>query len=62
MGDSHVYKSHVKPLLIQLEREPRPFPKLNIKRQVSDINDFQFDDFELIGYNPHPKVPMDMAV
>lgn len=62
MGDSHVYKNHVEPLKIQMERKPRPFPTLNIKREVNDINDFKFEDFELVEYNPHPKVPMDMAV
>lgn len=62
MGDSHVYLNHVEPLQEQLKRTPRPFPTLRIKRQVANIDDFVSDDFELIGYNPHPKLSMQMAV
>ena len=46
----------------QIERKPRPFPKLHIKRKVENIEDFKWDDFEIIGYDPHPKISMDMAV
>ncbi|XP_033157481.1 thymidylate synthase [Drosophila mauritiana] len=62
MGDTHVYLNHVEPLKEQLERTPRPFPKLIIKRQVQDIEDFRFEDFEIVDYNPHPKIKMEMAV
>ncbi|XP_017004080.2 thymidylate synthase [Drosophila takahashii] len=62
MGDTHVYLNHVEPLREQLERKPRPFPKLVIKRQVQDIEDFRFEDFEIVGYNPYPKIKMEMAV
>ncbi|KAK2152201.1 hypothetical protein LSH36_337g02005 [Paralvinella palmiformis] len=61
-GDTHVYNNHIEPLTIQLNREPRPFPKLSIKRKVTDIEDFRVDDFELFGYDPHPKISMTMAV
>merc|ERR1712216_523784 len=62
MGNTHVYKNHVEPLKAQLERNPRPFPILKIKRDVADIDDFKSEDFELLGYNPHGKIAMDMAV
>ncbi|XP_070554956.1 thymidylate synthase-like, partial [Ptychodera flava] len=62
MGDAHVYSNHVEPLLVQIQRTPRPFPTLNIKRQVENINDFKFEDFELKDYKPHPKIAMEMAV
>lgn len=62
MGDTHVYLNHVDPLKEQLQRTPRPFPKLVIKRQVQDIEDFRFEDFEIVDYNPYPKIQMDMAV
>ncbi|KAK9877240.1 hypothetical protein WA026_016984 [Henosepilachna vigintioctopunctata] len=55
LGDSHIYFNHVEALKQQVHREPRPFPKLKIKRKVESIDDFKFDDFELIGYNPYPK-------
>lgn len=62
LGDAHVYVNHIEPLKEQLTREPRPFPKLLIKRQVSDIEDFRVEDFEIIGYEPHKKIKMEMAV
>ncbi|XP_045480465.1 thymidylate synthase-like isoform X1 [Harmonia axyridis] len=62
MGDSHVYLNHIEALKVQLQREPRPFPTLKIKRKVEKIEDFTFDDFELINYKPHPKINMVMAV
>eukprot|EP00729_Bicosta_minor_P011978 gene11977-35015_t len=62
LGDAHVYSNHVEPLKVQLEREPRPFPTLNIKRKITSIDDFSFDDFELVGYKPHAKIAMEMAV
>ncbi|GAB1604888.1 thymidylate synthase-like [Argonauta hians] len=62
LGDAHVYVNHVEPLKEQLKRSPRPLPTLNIKRSVSDIDDFKVDDFEIIGYKPYGKIKMDMAV
>ena len=63
MGDAHVYLNHVKPLEEQLKREPRPFPQVIIKRpEIDDINDFKFEDFELVNYKPHPKIAMEMSV
>ncbi|XP_034473487.1 thymidylate synthase isoform X3 [Drosophila innubila] len=62
MGDTHVYQNHVEPLKEQLQREPRPFPKLNIKRQITNIEDFRYEDFEVVDYNPYGKIQMDMAI
>ncbi|XP_020810474.1 thymidylate synthase [Drosophila serrata] len=62
MGDTHVYLNHVDPLKEQLQRTPRTFPKLVIKRKVQDIEDFRFEDFEIVDYNPYPKIQMEMAV
>lgn len=61
-GDTHVYLNHIEPLKEQLQREPRDFPKLVIKRKVESIEDFTMDDFEIQDYKPHPKIQMDMAV
>ncbi|NXA79575.1 TYSY synthase, partial [Thryothorus ludovicianus] len=49
-------------LLFQLQREPRPFPKLRILREVKDISDFKAEDFQIEDYNPHPPIKMEMAV
>jgi thymidylate synthase len=62
IGDAHVYLNHVSQLKEQLGREPRPFPTLRISQLVSNIDDFTADDFELIGYQPHGKIQMKMAV
>jgi dihydrofolate reductase/thymidylate synthase len=62
LGDAHVYLNHVEPLKQQLERVPRPFPKLKIRADKKEVDSFTFDDFELIGYDPYPTIKMDMAV
>src|ERR1700710_2333669 len=65
MGDAHVYLDHVDALRIQLEREPRDFPELDIKRQkqmVDSIDGWQVEDFEVKGYNPYKTIPMKMSV
>lgn len=62
IGDCHVYLNHISALEEQIKREPRNFPVLNIKRQVTDIEDFKYEDFEVLNYNPHPIIKMDMAV
>ena len=62
LGDAHVYRDHVDALKIQLEREPRAFPKLRWKRKVEDIDDFTSEDFVVEGYSPHPAIAMKMSV
>lgn len=62
LGDAHVYLNHVDPLKVQLERQPKAFPKLIIKRKVETIEDFKFEDFAVEGYDPYPKITMEMAV
>ena len=61
-GDTHVYSNHVEPLMRQLEVEPRPFPTLTINPEKMDIDAFEFSDFTITGYDPHPKIEMKMAV
>jgi thymidylate synthase len=65
MGDAHVYKDHVEPLRIQLEREPREFPTLKFARtreEIEGIDGFKTEDFEVIGYKPLGKIEMKMSV
>eukprot|EP00929_Paragymnodinium_shiwhaense_P021368 TRINITY_DN13953_c0_g1_i1.p1 TRINITY_DN13953_c0_g1~~TRINITY_DN13953_c0_g1_i1.p1 ORF type:complete len:535 (-),score=161.66 TRINITY_DN13953_c0_g1_i1:314-1762(-) len=62
LGNAHVYKNHVDPLKTQLERTPRPFPTLKMNPDVKDIDGFKASDFELVGYSPHGKIAMEMAV
>lgn len=65
LGDAHVYKDHVDALKVQLAREPRPFPTLRWKESAEgkmDIDDIKTDDFEVVGYKPHPRIEMAMSV
>ncbi|XP_030950567.1 bifunctional dihydrofolate reductase-thymidylate synthase-like isoform X3 [Quercus lobata] len=62
IGDAHVYKTHIMPLKEQLQKLPKPFPILKINPERKDIDSFVAADFELIGYNPHQKLDMKMAV
>ncbi|XP_057456436.1 bifunctional dihydrofolate reductase-thymidylate synthase-like isoform X2 [Lotus japonicus] len=62
IGDAHVYRNHVKPLQEQLQNLPRPFPILKINPKKKDIDSFEATDFKLIGYDPHQKIQMKMAV
>lgn len=62
MGNAHVYQNHVEPLKTQLARTPRPFPVLKMNPDVKDIDGFTAADFEILGYSPHGKIAMEMAV
>jgi len=62
LGDCHIYKNHVEALKEQIQRTPRPLPKLKILREVKDIDSFKFEDFEIADYDPHPPIKMEMAV
>uniref|UniRef100_UPI00358EB0D7 thymidylate synthase n=1 Tax=Myxine glutinosa TaxID=7769 RepID=UPI00358EB0D7 len=62
IGDAHVYMNHVEPLKVQLDREPRPFPRLEIARTVQSIEDFCAEDFNLVNYDPYPAIKMQMAL
>lgn len=62
MGDCHVYLNHITALKEQIKREPKQFPRLTIVRNVASIDDFDAQDFELHGYEAHPKIFMPMAV
>ena len=62
LGDAHVYRDHVDALRTQLEREPRPFPKLRWTRRVESIDNFTSEDIVVEGYDPHPSIAMKMSV
>ncbi|ROT40012.1 thymidylate synthase [Sodiomyces alkalinus F11] len=63
MGDAHVYCDHVDALRVQLEREPRAFPKLEITREKGgSIDGWKLEDFVVKGYDPHKTIAMKMSV
>ncbi|MBA2875886.1 thymidylate synthase [Thermaerobacillus caldiproteolyticus] len=61
-GDVHLYMNHIEQAKLQLTREPRPLPKLVIKRKPASIFEYQFDDFEIVDYHPHPHIKAPVAV
>lgn len=61
-ADVHLYSNHVEQARKQLEREPRPFPTLVLNQEKSSIFDFELEDIELVGYDPHPGIKAPVAV
>lgn len=61
-GDVHIYENHFDQMREQVKRKPRPFPIMKINPKVKNINDFKFEDFELVDYNPHPLIKGEITV
>ncbi|MGH1412804.1 MAG: thymidylate synthase [Pelagimonas sp.] len=62
LGDAHIYSNHMEQVELQLSRTPKPLPSLRIKREVTSIFDFKYDDFEINGYDPDPLIRAPVAV
>jgi len=61
-GDAHIYDNHVEQVTLQLSRAPRALPTMRINPNVQSLFDFRYEDFELVGYDPHPKIAAPVAV
>jgi thymidylate synthase len=61
-GDCHLYLNHLEQADLQLTREPKPLPKIEIKRKPASIFDYRFEDFDIVGYESHPHIPAKVAV
>ncbi len=61
-GDLHLYHNHIDQATQQLTRDIRPLPELRINPDIRSVFDFDFEDFTLIGYDPHPHIKADVAV
>jgi len=62
LGDAHVYKNHFKQVEEQLKREPFPLPKLELNKEIKNIDDFKMEDIALRDYKHHPSIKAEMAV
>jgi thymidylate synthase len=62
LGDAHIYLNHIDQVKLQLTREPYRLPKIIINRDVTDINDFHYEDFTLVDYIAHPHIKGDISV
>ena len=61
-GDAHIYNNHMEQIELQLSRDPRPLPTMRLNPEVDDIFGFQFEDFSLLNYDPHPHIKGVVAV
>jgi thymidylate synthase len=62
LGDAHIYHNHFEQVRLQLQRHPLPLPQLRIARQVKELDEFRFEDFEIVGYQSHPHIAAPVAV
>jgi thymidylate synthase len=62
LGDAHLYANHLEQARLQLTREPRPLPRMLINPAIKSIFAFDYSDFELVGYDPHPHIKAEVAV
>jgi thymidylate synthase len=61
-GDAHLYLNHLEQARLQLSRPPRPLPTMRLNPAVKNLFEFQFEDFALRGYDPHPHIKAEVAV
>jgi thymidylate synthase len=61
-GDAHIYNNHFEQVELQLSREPKSLPKMILNPDIKNIFDFTFEDFTLVGYEPHESIKGSVAV
>jgi len=62
LGDAHIYDNHLQQVELQISRDLRPLPKMLINSTVKDVFSFNYEDFQLINYNPHPLIKGKVAI
>jgi thymidylate synthase len=63
-GDVHVYENHIEPLKEQMRRNPHMYalPKLHLNPDIKDIDEFEYEDIKICGYNSYPSIKMPLSV
>ena len=61
-GDAHLYLNHLEQAKLQLTRQPKTLPTMQINKAVKDIFSFKYEDFKLLDYNPHPKIKAEISI
>jgi thymidylate synthase len=61
-GDAHIYNNHLEQIELQLSRAPKPLPRMTLNPEIQNLFDFDYKDFTLTGYEPHPHIPGKVAV
>jgi thymidylate synthase len=61
-GDAHIYMNHLDQVNLQLSREPRSLPKMELNPEVKSIFEFEYSDFTLVDYDPYPNIQADVSV
>jgi thymidylate synthase len=62
LGDAHLYLNHLEQARLQLTRDPRPLPRLELSPEVRSVFDYVYDDIKIVGYDPHPAIKAPIAV
>ena len=62
LGDAHIYRNHLDQVRLQLSRTPRPLPRMELNPARRSLFDFHYDDFRLVGYDPHPHIAGQVSV
>lgn len=62
LGDAHIYSNHMEQCKLQMSREPYPLPQIKINPEIKNIDQFKFEDFELVNYQSHPHIKGVVAV
>ena len=62
IGDAHLYNNHLEQAKLQMTRDPLPLPKLKLNPEIKEIDDFDFNDIEIVGYQHHPHISAPISV
>ena len=62
LGDAHLYNNHLDQARLQITREPLPLPTLKLNPSITDIDEFTYEDIEVIGYEHHPHIKAPISV